>query len=159
MKIVLSTLAALLLIGCSENKSTTQESEKAAAAVKTESVKESVAVKKTAQEAVSDIKKEVQAQKTVVETPKKEVSKPMATVVDGAKLFKACSSCHGVKAEKKALGKSQVIAGWKSAKIVTALKGYKEGTYGGSMKAVMKGQASKLSDADIKALSDYISKL
>ncbi|MBA1432331.1 MAG: c-type cytochrome [Epsilonproteobacteria bacterium] len=86
--------------------------------------------------------------------------KPVATAaVDGAKLFTACSGCHGAKGEKKALGKSQIIGGWESARIVTALKGYKDGTYGGAMKAVMKGQASKLSDAEIKALADYISEL
>nr|WP_226966518.1 c-type cytochrome [Sulfurimonas sediminis] len=79
--------------------------------------------------------------------------------VDGAKLFTACSSCHGANAEKKALGKSQIIKGWSETKIITALKGYKDGTYGGAMKAVMKGQAAKLSDADIKALAEYISQL
>ena len=70
---------------------------------------------------------------------------------DGAALFKKCQSCHGVKAEKKALGKSQVIAGWDAAKIEAALKGYKAGTYGGPMKGVMKGQVAKYSDADLKA--------
>ncbi len=75
---------------------------------------------------------------------------------DGAALYKKCTSCHGVKAEKKALNKSQVIQGWDSAKVVDALKGYKAGTYGGAMKGIMKGQVSKLSDADMKALGDYI---
>ncbi|MEN4045388.1 c-type cytochrome [Sulfurimonas sp. NWX367] len=84
---------------------------------------------------------------------------PQTTTADGAKLFTACSSCHGAHAEKKALGKSQIIKGWDKTKIITALKGYKDGTYGGAMKAVMKGQAAKLSDADIKALAEYISKL
>ena len=79
---------------------------------------------------------------------------------DGAALFKKCAGCHGAKAEKHALGKSAVIAGWDKAKIVEALKGYKAGTrnvYG--MGAVMKGQVASLSDADIEALADYISKL
>ncbi|XXF40629.1 c-type cytochrome [Sulfurimonas sp. NW7] len=84
---------------------------------------------------------------------------PQTTTADGAKLFTACSSCHGAHAEKKALGKSQIIKGWDKTKIITALKGYKDGTYGGAMKAVMKGQAAKLSDADIKALAEYISQL
>ena len=70
---------------------------------------------------------------------------------DGAALFKKCQSCHGVKAEKKALGKSQVIAGWDAAKIEAALKGYKAGTYGGPMKGVMKGQVARYSDADLKS--------
>jgi len=40
--------------------------------------------------------------------------------------------------------------------IVTALKGYKDGTYGGAMKGMMKGQVSKLSDADIDAIAAEI---
>ncbi len=75
---------------------------------------------------------------------------------DGAALYKPCLACHGPKAEKKALNKSQVIQGWESEKIAKALKGYKDGTYGGPMKAIMKGQVAKLSDADMKALGDYI---
>ncbi len=75
---------------------------------------------------------------------------------DGASLYKKCVSCHGAKAEKKALNKSQVVQGWDSAKVVDALKGYKAGTYGGPMKGLMKGQVKKLTDADMKALGDYI---
>lgn len=70
-----------------------------------------------------------------------------------------CAGCHGTNAEKAALGKSQIIKGWSVTKVSDALNGYKAGTYGGVMKTVMKGQASKLSDADIKAVSEYISSL
>jgi len=160
MKILLFAVVALFLIGCSDNKSTSKETAKAEP-VKTEVVKEVGAVKKSVapkeQEVVVAEKKAEPVVKTVVEAPK-EAESAVATV-DGAKLFKACSSCHGAKAEKKALGKSQVIAGWKSSKIVNALNGYKDGSYGSTMKAVMQGQAAKLSDADIKALAAYISKL
>ena len=79
-----------------------------------------------------------------------------AMAADGAALFKKCVSCHGAKAEKSALGKSQVIAGWDAAKIEDALKGYKAGTYGGPMKGLMKGQVASYSDADIAAVSAYI---
>lgn len=75
---------------------------------------------------------------------------------DGAALYKKCISCHGAKAEKKALGKSQVIKGWPAAKSVEAMKGYKAGTYGGAMKALMKGQVASYSDADLEAVSKYI---
>ena len=70
--------------------------------------------------------------------------------------FAACAGCHGANAEKKALGKSQVIAGWDVAKTEAALKGYKDGSYGGAMKGVMKGQVARLSDADITALANMI---
>ena len=78
---------------------------------------------------------------------------------DGAGLFKACAGCHGANGEKPALGKSQVIKGWDTAKTEEALKGYKDGSYGGPMKGVMKGQVARLSDEDIKALSAHIAGL
>lgn len=78
---------------------------------------------------------------------------------DGAALYKKCSSCHGAVAEKQALGKSQVIAGWDATKVQDALKGYKDGSYGGAMKGLMKGQVASLSDDDIKALSEHIASL
>jgi len=77
-------------------------------------------------------------------------------MADGAATYKKCAGCHGIDASKKALGKSKVIANMKSEDIVMALKGYKDGSYGGSMKGLMKGQAVNLSDNDIKELSTYI---
>jgi len=70
--------------------------------------------------------------------------------------FNACAACHGANGEKKALGKSQVIAGWDVAKTTAALNGYKDGSYGGAMKGVMKGQVMRLSDADIADLAAQI---
>lgn len=78
---------------------------------------------------------------------------------DGAALYKKCASCHGAKGEKKALNKSQPITGWDVAKTEAALKGYKDGSYGGPMKGLMKGQVASYSDADIKAVSEYIAGL
>ncbi len=75
---------------------------------------------------------------------------------DGAMLYKKCAGCHGAKAEKKALGKSQVVAGWDVAKTQKALNGYKDGSYGGAMKGVMKGQVASMSADDIKAVSEFI---
>jgi len=79
-------------------------------------------------------------------------------MADGGSLFKKCAGCHGATGEKVALGKSKVIKDMSKADIVVALKGYKDGTYGGSMKGLMKGQVAKLSDADIKAIADHIGK-
>ena len=87
------------------------------------------------------------------------VSSVALMAADGAELFKKCISCHGAKAEKSALNKSQIIAGWDAAKIEAALKGYKAGTYGGPMKGLMKGQVGTYSDADIAAVAAYISTL
>jgi cytochrome c553 len=85
---------------------------------------------------------------------------PAAGAANGAALYKKCVSCHGDKAQNKALGKSEVIAGWDAAKVEEALKGYKAGTRNAhGMGGLMKGQVASLSDDDIKALADYISKL
>lgn len=81
----------------------------------------------------------------------------MLAATDGAAIYKAnCASCHGATGEKKALNKSQVIKDFSQEQIVTALKGYKDGSYGGAMKALMKGQAAKLSDDDITAIAKAI---
>lgn len=84
----------------------------------------------------------------------------MLSAADGGALYQKCAACHGAKAEKAALGKSEVIAGWSSAKTLDALKGYKAGTRNTKgMGALMKGQTATLSDSDMKTLSDYIAKL
>ena len=80
-------------------------------------------------------------------------------MADGAALYKPCAGCHGASAEKAALGKSQIIKGWDAAKVSKALHGYKDGSYGGAMKGVMKGQVASLDDAKIGELAKYISGL
>jgi len=83
-----------------------------------------------------------------------------APAANGEALYKKCAGCHGAKAENKALGKSDVIAGWDAAKVEEALKGYKAGTRNvHTMGGIMKGQVATYSDADIKAVAEYISKL
>jgi cytochrome c-type protein NapB len=68
----------------------------------------------------------------------------------------ACAGCHGKNFEKKAMGKSKVVKDMSHEAIVAALKGYKDGSYGGAMKGLMKGQVASLSDADMKAIADQI---
>ena len=84
----------------------------------------------------------------------------MLSAAEGGALFQKCAACHGAKAEKAALGKSEVIAGWSSAKTLDALKGYKAGTRNTKgMGAIMKGQTATLSDADMKTIADYVAGL
>ena len=79
---------------------------------------------------------------------------------DGAALYAKCAGCHGKDGKTKALGKSTPIAGLPADQIVKDLQGYKAGTLNkNGMGGVMKGQAAALSDDDMKALADYISKL
>jgi len=68
----------------------------------------------------------------------------------------ACAGCHGQSFEKKAMGKSKVVKDMSKEDIVKALKGYKDGSYGGAMKGIMKGQVASLSDADMSAIADSI---
>ena len=75
---------------------------------------------------------------------------------DGAEIYKAkCFSCHGEKAVKAALNKSQIIAGWDAQKTIASMNGYKNGE-GGAMKNVMKPIASGLSEDDLKAVAATI---
>lgn len=76
---------------------------------------------------------------------------------DGAALFKKCAACHGAHGEKVALGKSKVIKDLSKEELVSAMNGYKDGTYGGAMKALMKGQVATLGADDINTLAEYIS--
>lgn len=74
----------------------------------------------------------------------------------GADVYKKCSACHGATGEKKALGKSAIIKGWEAKKTVAALKGYKDGTYGGAMKGLMKGQVAALNDTQIEDVAKFL---
>jgi cytochrome c-type protein NapB len=68
----------------------------------------------------------------------------------------ACKGCHGQKFEKKAMGKSKVVKDMSKDEIVAALKGYKNGSYGGSMKGLMAGQVKSFDDAAIEAIATEI---
>ncbi len=83
---------------------------------------------------------------------------------DGAAIYKKCIACHGVNAEKVAPGSKGgiTIAGMDKARLVEQLKGYAAGTAdNGGAKAIMYANMKnfKLTDADIDAVADYISKL
>jgi len=140
-------------------------------AAKIEAVKEATKevvseTKETAANAVSQATTTVATAVTTAEektdtalVSESEAVASVAEGLDGALLFKSCASCHGQKAEKEALGKSQVIAGWDKEKTIQALNGYKDGSYGGVMKNIMKGQVATKTDAEIDALATFISNL
>ncbi|GAA7384205.1 cytochrome c [Helicobacter pylori] len=75
----------------------------------------------------------------------------MATDVKA--LAKSCAACHGVKFEKKALGKSKIVNMMTEAEIEKELMDFKSGA---NKNPVMTAQVKKLSDEDIKALAKYI---
>jgi len=87
----------------------------------------------------------------------------LGTLVLGVAAFAAvnlgaCKGCHGANFEKHALGKSKVVKDMSKADVAKALVGYKNGTYGGPMKGVMKGQVARYSEADLKAAANTIGK-
>jgi cytochrome c len=80
----------------------------------------------------------------------------LLAAADGAALFQKCTTCHGENGEKHALNKSKVINEMSKEEIETALKGYKSGTYGGAMKALMKGQIAAYDDEEIDTVAAFI---
>lgn len=182
-KILLSSaIAMLVLTGCGEDKKTTaieqtkeevklvdkeestktvaQEASKMMESVSKENIieiKDDVkeAVIQTAEEVTQKVEKAIDEVKTTI-TPVKEETK---IAIDAKALYAACASCHGLNAEKQALGKSQVIKGWDKQKLIDALNGYKDGSYGGAMKGLMKGQVATKSPEEIEALASFISNL
>jgi cytochrome c len=81
-----------------------------------------------------------------------------ALAADGKALYVKCAGCHGNDGAKTALG-NKSLKGLKAEVLVKALAGYKAKTFGGAKKGMMESQAAGLSDDDMKALADYISKL
>ena len=145
--LIITATAILLFVGCTEEKKETK--------VDTTPKQEIVqSVEKKAEEVKPDTK--------VAEPKVEEVKTQITTTssdVNGESLFKTCTSCHGAKGEKEALGKSQVIAGWDKERVIKALNGYKDGSYGGVMKGIMKPHVESKTPEQIEVLADFISKL
>jgi cytochrome c len=76
----------------------------------------------------------------------------------GEAVYNKCRGCHGTDGSKKALGVSPSLKGQSASEIEMKLKGYADGSYGGSKKSLMKGQVNRLSAEEIKQVSEYISK-
>jgi cytochrome c553 len=144
MKLVIPFICSLLLLGCSES----QQTEKSPASDTAPSVEMNQTT--TTEANASSTLPTTQSTASVTET---------AGTDAGALFGQKCGSCHGAKAEKSALNKSQIIANFSEAQVKEALKGYQNGTYGKEMKGVMQGQVKGLSDAQIDALAKYISGL
>jgi cytochrome c553 len=120
-------------------------------------VKEVAEKIKVVQKEISETTMEGAKQK-IVEASAPIIKKVTQVVVapNGSVLYNKCAGCHGSNAEKKALNTSDIIQNWDSEKIANALKGYKDGTYGGTKKALMIYQTKSLTDKDIEALAKYI---
>lgn len=137
--------AALLFVGCGDKKAEANATE---ANTTVEANATTEANTTTAPEA------------NTTAAPEANTTAAAAPTTAAPAAFAACSACHGADGKTVALGKSAVIAGQAAADIETKLKEYKAGTRDVTgMGATMKPQAANLSDDQIKALADYISKL
>lgn len=151
MKSFISIACALFILGCSNDSAPTETSAPTPAVVE-ENI---TTATPTPTENTTPAE---QSTVTPATEPTPVAKTPEVTNVDGGALYASkCLSCHGAKAEKAALGKSQIIATLSEGQIKDALKGYQAGTYGKEMKAVMQGQAKALNDAQIDALAKHIS--
>jgi len=142
MKYFLSLAAVLLMAGCNDSSGTVDHQAAPAAATAVASLEHSS----------TTAKEHTAASRPATVTPrlvKQSESSPAA-------LFQKCAACHGGHAEKSALNQSAVISEWSAERIVSAIVGYQDGTYGGAMKTLMQNQVKDLSRAQIEALADYI---
>lgn len=150
MKIIIPILCSLVFFGCSESAPQQAPETNVSQEVPAPALEENSSTATPAEQTEKVTAPSTAEAPAAVET---------ASVDAGALFAKKCASCHGAKAEKSALNKSQIIATLSEQQITDALKGYQNGTYGREMKAVMQGQAKPLNDAQIEALAKYISAL
>jgi cytochrome c553 len=186
---VLSIIAAsLLLVGCGDSatgaeakaatETTTEAVEKVATPVEapksaateakeaaavavekaTEAVKEKAAeVKEVVAEKASAA---VESTKAAAATAVAVVTEAVASGPDGKALYAKCAGCHGPDGSTKPMGKDSVLKGQSAADLETKMVAYKAGTLNAhGMGALMKGQVSGFSDADMKAVATYVSGL
>lgn len=78
---------------------------------------------------------------------------------DGKALYARCAGCHGADGAKQALGVGRPLKGLSAEEAAKALHGYKAKNFGGEKKAIMESQTALMSEEDIQALAQYISKL
>jgi len=147
---IIITIALFLLVSCSEDKEAKKE-QNTEQTSQTKTKQEVIKIVEDTKEKKENTKTESKIDEKIVEEVKK--------IVDAEAMFKVCASCHGPKGEKEALGKSQAITGWDKDRTIRALNGYKNETYGGIMKGIMKPHVQTKTKEEIEALADFISKL
>ncbi len=84
-----------------------------------------------------------------------------AFALDGAKLYqeKTCWSCHGKDAKKPLMPSYPKLAGQNAAYAEQQMKDIKSGARANGQSAAMKGVMGLVSDEEIKAIAEYLSKL
>ncbi|QIR76796.1 cytochrome C [Sulfurospirillum diekertiae] len=86
------------------------------------------------------------------------IATTLAISAQATPLYTKCVACHGAAGEKSALNKSLIIKDMSKVDFISAMKGYKDGSYGKDQKALMKVQVAPLSDAQIEEIASFITK-
>jgi len=89
------------------------------------------------------------------------VASPVIAAPDGAKLYaeKTCNACHGPKGDKPLMPDYPKIAGQNAKYVEQQMKDIKSGARNNGQTAAMKGVMHLVNDEEIKAISEYVSKL
>lgn len=89
------------------------------------------------------------------------VAAPAIAAPDGAKLYseKTCNACHGPKGDKPLMPNYPKVAGQNAAYMEQQMKDIKSGARNNGQTAAMKGVMHLVNDEEIKAISEYLSKL
>jgi cytochrome c len=86
---------------------------------------------------------------------------PAVHAADGAALYKdrTCNACHGPNGNKPLMPDYPRIAGQNAKYLEKQMQDIKSGARANGNSAAMKGVMHLVSDEEIKALADYLSKL
>jgi len=84
-----------------------------------------------------------------------------ALAADGAKLYleKTCIACHGKEGKKPLMADYPKVAGQNAAYMEKQMLDIKSGARANGNSAAMKGVMAIVSDAEIKAIAEYLSKV
>ena len=174
--LIVASLSALLLGGCFNSE--TGASQRAADGATETHAPAKTEAKVEEKKAEAPVAEKAEAPAPVAEAPKAEEKVETAPVTEEAPKAEEtaeatpateeapavavnlgiCKGCHGANFEKKAMGKSKVVSELTKEEIIVAIKGYKDGSYGGAMKGIMKGQVASFDDATIEAIAVAILK-
>lgn len=86
---------------------------------------------------------------------------PVLAEDDGKALYasKLCMTCHGDEGKKPIIPSYPKLNGQNKEYLVAQIQMIKDGTRGGGGTAAMKAMVTSLTDAEIEAISDYLSKV
>lgn len=95
----------------------------------------------------------------IKQTKTKNINNNLTADISDQGIYAMCVHCHGSDGNNRAFGRSQRIAGWDASRVEESMYAIINGTYDGPMAGIMRIKVQGLSDAEIKEVSIYVSKL